>query len=71
MSTNHDRQRQEFEAAYAVLSSAVNEAVGRLTAAGRQHDEGRKRLLLAAYECDLAWERLAAALDGEREGEAS
>lgn len=65
MSDETPRRRVEFEAAYAALSSAVNEAVGRLSVAGQQHDEARKRLVLAAYACDLAWERLAEALKEE------
>lgn len=71
MSTNHDRQRQEFETAYAALNAAIHGALDRLIIAGPKHDESRKRLLLAAHRFNLAWGRLAAALDGEREGEAS
>lgn len=65
MNDETPRRRIEFERDYAALSAAINEAVGRLTGAGPQHDGARKRLVLAAYECDLAWERLAKALEEE------
>lgn len=60
---NDQTPRDEFEAAYAALSSAINEAIGRLSVAGPQHSEFKNRLIDASFACDMAWERLADAMD--------